>query len=96
VTEDTAELLRKVHATSEKERATLAVSLMDSLDPAVEDSVDAAWNEEIARRVQDLDSGTVKTVPGEEVRRRISAKLAHAREASRISSGSDSGLRSCG
>ena len=30
-------------------------------DPAV---VEAAWNEEIARRIEDLDSGKAQTVPG--------------------------------
>ncbi len=77
--EEAAELLRKALALPEEERATLAVSLMDSLDPAVDDLVEVAWNEEIARRIRELDSGEVKAVPWEEVRRRISAKLANGR-----------------
>ena len=47
------------------------ISDINDIDMEVED----AWNEEIARRIQDLDSGKAKTVPLEEVRRRISAKL---------------------
>ena len=79
MTDEAKELLRKALALSEEDRVTMATSLLESLDPAVEDSVEAAWNEEIARRIQDLDSGKAKTVPWEEVRRRISAKLAHGR-----------------
>jgi putative addiction module component (TIGR02574 family) len=41
--------------------------------------VEAAWSEEIARRIEDLDSGKAKTVPWEEVRHRISSKLTHDR-----------------
>ncbi|HEX9256170.1 MAG TPA: addiction module protein [Candidatus Angelobacter sp.] len=34
-----------------------------------------SWNDEITRRIKDLDSGKVKTVPWDEVQRRIAAKL---------------------
>jgi putative addiction module component (TIGR02574 family) len=34
-----------------------------------------SWNDEIARRIKDLDSGKAKTVPWDEVQRRIAAKL---------------------
>ena len=47
------------------------ISDTNEIDMEVED----AWNEEIARRIQDLDSGKAKTIPLEEVRRRVSAKL---------------------
>ena len=33
-------------------------------DPA--DEVEAAWGDEIARRIADIDSGRVKTIPSEE------------------------------
>jgi len=46
------------------------ISDTNDIDMEVED----AWNEEIARRIQDLDSGKAKTIPLEEVRRRVSAK----------------------
>ncbi|HEY5030124.1 MAG TPA: addiction module protein [Candidatus Angelobacter sp.] len=42
-----------------------------------EDSSLLAWNEEIARRINELDSGKAKTVPWDEVQRRIAAKLNH-------------------
>ena len=43
----------------------------------VDPSAEEAWNEEIARRIADLDSGKAKTVPWEEVRRRTLAKFRH-------------------
>ena len=79
MTQDATELLKRALALSEAERAELAGSLLESLDGAPEDpaAVEAAWNEEIARRIKDLDSGKAQTVPWEEVRHRISSKLTH-------------------
>jgi hypothetical protein len=37
--------------------------LIDSLDPAVDEGAESAWEQEIARRISDLDSGRAKTVP---------------------------------
>jgi putative addiction module component (TIGR02574 family) len=37
--------------------------------------VEAAWSEEIARRVADVLSGSAKTTPAEEVHRRLREKL---------------------
>jgi putative addiction module component (TIGR02574 family) len=79
MTQEAAELLRKALALSEEERADLASTLIDSLDTTVDENVEAAWQEEIARRIADLDSGKAKTIPWEEVRHRISSKLTHGR-----------------
>ena len=52
-----------------KERSELAHRLIVSLDGEPEDSPEAiaqAWNEEIARRVPEIDAGTAKLVPHEE------------------------------
>ena len=51
-------------------RADLAAALLESLEPAGED-VETAWSEEIARRIQELESGAVKRVPLEEARKII-------------------------
>jgi putative addiction module component (TIGR02574 family) len=76
MTQDATELLKRALALSEDERAELAGSLLESLDGAPDDpaAVEAAWNQEIARRIEDLDSGKVKTVPWEEVRQRLSSE----------------------
>jgi putative addiction module component (TIGR02574 family) len=42
---------------------------------ANDDGNQDAWNEEIARRIEELDSGKAKTIPWDEVQRRIAAKL---------------------
>lgn len=79
MTRESADLLKKALALPEEERAALAGSLMDSLDAAVDESAEAAWNQEIARRMEDLDSGKAKTIPWDQIRRRISGRLRHAR-----------------
>ena len=75
MTQDATELLKRALALSEDERAELAGSLLESLDGAPEDpaAVEAAWNEEIARRIEDLDSGKVKPVSLETFRRKLSS-----------------------
>ena len=52
-------------------RAAIAGSLIESLDEEVDENVEEAWAEEIARRVQDLDSGKAKTIPWSKARRPI-------------------------
>jgi putative addiction module component (TIGR02574 family) len=80
MTQEATELLRKALALSAEEREALAVSLMDSLGSTENQiAVEAAWNEEIARRIEELDSGKVKAIPWEEVRKQISSKLTHGR-----------------
>jgi putative addiction module component (TIGR02574 family) len=82
MTEQASNLLQKALALSEEERADLACSLIDSLDPTVDEGVASAWNEEIARRMSDLDSGQAKTVSWEEVRGRLSSKLSNGKQES--------------
>jgi putative addiction module component (TIGR02574 family) len=79
MTQQALDLLQKALSLSEEERADLACSLMESLDAAVEEGAESAWNEEIGRRITELDSGKAKTVPWEEVRRRISSRLTHGK-----------------
>jgi putative addiction module component (TIGR02574 family) len=64
---------------SEEERAELACSLIDSLDEKVDPGAQEAWDEEIARRIHELDSGKAKAIPWDEVRSRISSKLTHGK-----------------
>jgi hypothetical protein len=40
----------------------------------VNEDAEAAWATEVNRRVAELDSGAVKTVPCAEVRRRLAAR----------------------
>lgn len=75
MTQPAFELLQKALTLSDEERAELAGSLIDSLDTTVDAGAERAWDREIARRIKNLDSGKAKTVPWEEVQRRISTKL---------------------
>jgi putative addiction module component (TIGR02574 family) len=76
---DVSELLKKALALPPEARAALASSLLESLDeePA-DEGVEAAWDEEIKRRIQEIDSGKVQMIPYEEVRRRLLARLSDA------------------
>lgn len=63
-------------------RRRLAIRLLESVDDAEAASVDEAWTSEISSRVDDLLSGKVQTIPGEDVFARITEHL-DAREAAR-------------
>jgi putative addiction module component (TIGR02574 family) len=52
-------------------RAALAGYLIESLDDSVDEDAEAVWGKEIARRIDELDKGTVKTVPWSVARRQI-------------------------
>ena len=71
-----SERLKKALALPAEARAALAGSLPDSLDKAVDPDAEALWEREIARRIEELDSGKARTVPWTIVRRRIEARLA--------------------
>jgi putative addiction module component (TIGR02574 family) len=60
---------------NESERAALAGMLIDSRDSDVEDGAEAAWMAEIERRIVELDSGKVETVPWDVVRDRLRRRL---------------------
>ena len=67
--------MRKALSLPVSERADLAGSLIESLDDTQDESVEAAWDEEVARRMADIDSGGVKPVSLEEARRRLLSAL---------------------
>jgi putative addiction module component (TIGR02574 family) len=52
-------------------RAALAARLLESLDDAVDEDAEAEWGNEIARRIDELNKGAVKTVPWSVARRQI-------------------------
>jgi putative addiction module component (TIGR02574 family) len=81
MTQDATELLKRAPALTPEERAELAGSRLESLDAADDHpkAVEAAWSEELARRIDDLDSGKAKTVPWEAVQPRVAFKLTHGR-----------------
>ncbi len=56
-----------------EERARLAERLIASLDRDPE--VAAAWDEEIRRRIAELDAGRLESIPAEEVLKEARARL---------------------
>jgi putative addiction module component (TIGR02574 family) len=44
--------------------------LISSLDATVDQDVDAAWQQEVVRRLHDVQSGKVETIPWEEVQQK--------------------------
>jgi len=64
-------LLEDALRLSERERADLAASIIDTLDQQVDEDAESAWDAEIARRTAELDAAAVKAIPWPEARRTI-------------------------
>jgi len=75
---EVSKLLEQAMALSIEEQEALAESLISNLGGKVDEGVLAAWDEEVRRRIADLDSGKAKTIPWEQVRQRNLAKLPRA------------------
>ncbi len=69
------EILPRLLKLPAAERAELASELIRSLDESEDSDAEEAWVREINKRVDDVMSGRVKTVPWTKVRKRIEAKL---------------------
>lgn len=65
------DLFREASDLEENERAALAGLLLESLEAEPEPDVEAAWAEEIERRLRQIDAGEVELVPWEEVKRKL-------------------------
>lgn len=70
----TADLMNEAASLPLEERARLVDSLLQTLNP-VDESVAAAWLAAGRRRLDDLDSGRIKAVPGDEVFERVRRRL---------------------
>jgi putative addiction module component (TIGR02574 family) len=73
--QEAQELLKKALALPEREHADLAGSLIESLDQTVDENAEAAWQEEIARRLEEVRSGKAKTTSWDNVRQKGRALL---------------------
>lgn len=71
MTEGVKEFLKKALSLDEKDRAWLADALIESLHGDPDADVGRAWDLEIQRRVVELESHSVKTVPWTNVRERL-------------------------
>lgn len=66
-----------------EERGRLAGRLLQSLEPEPQDTpenIAKAWDEEIARRIEEMDAGRTESIPYEQVRAELRALIAAHRE----------------
>ena len=71
---EVSDLLKRALSLPAAERAALANTLLDSLETPAQ-SVQEAWDEEVARRMEDLKAGRAVTVPWEQLHRELMAML---------------------
>ena len=70
-----AELLRDALALSPEARSALIDSLIDSLDPNVDEGAEEAWNREIELRLKQIDDGTPQLIFWSAARKRLRDRL---------------------
>ncbi len=56
-------------------RAELAAEILASLDGPTDPGAEAAWNDEIDRRIEAIEAGTIRLEPWEQVKQRIEKDL---------------------
>lgn len=66
MTDSVDELSRKARALPPEDRVRLAEELLATVQE-VDAEVEQAWDQEIRRRIAEIDNGTAKLVPAEEV-----------------------------
>ena len=60
----------------ERERAEIARDILETLDDEqVNEDVEQAWAQEVARRIRDLDQGKASTMPASEAFARARSRL---------------------
>lgn len=71
MTGETKEILDRALRLPTEGRAALAGSLIESLDGTVDPDAEELWAKVIAKRVAELDQGSVTAVPWIDVRQRL-------------------------
>ncbi len=74
MTSATRKILEDALALSEEQRATLVAALNESLE-TTEDDLTPEWKAEIARRIEAVERGDSRLIPGDEVEARIRKTL---------------------
>lgn len=74
------EMISAVFSLSETDRAFLAHKLITSLEERKDDDSEASWNDEIDRRINEIDQGQITCRPLEESLKAIRERLdAHSK-----------------
>ena len=68
------QLYAEAMALDVREREALAEELLLTVDDGTREEVDAAWAEEIERRIAEYERGEVKAIPGDQVLRELRAR----------------------
>jgi len=71
---EVSDLLKRALALPVDERAALANTLLDSLE-TTNQSLQKEWDEEVARRMEELKAGKAITVPWEQLHRELLAMV---------------------
>lgn len=58
-----------------EDRIRIAEKLLESLNSPADDKITRAWAVEVERRIDELNAGTVQSIPGEEVFAEIRQRL---------------------
>jgi putative addiction module component (TIGR02574 family) len=66
MTEAVAQIVSRLGALSQQERAALARAVLLSMEPE-DPGADAAWDEELVRRAERIRSGQATAIPAEQV-----------------------------
>lgn len=75
MTDLVTELSKRARELPPEDRARLAEELLASLEVGLDPDVDAAWDEELRRRIAEVEAGVVKLVPVDEVFARVRRAL---------------------
>ena len=64
-------ILEQALTMSPQDRAFIAESLITSLDTVVDAEVEIAWQQEVRKRLSEIETGEATCIPWEEVRDRL-------------------------
>lgn len=67
MTTSVEELVKRARVLSLQDRARLAEEPISSLDEEADSDAEAAWEQEIARRVEEIKAGRARLIPAQEV-----------------------------
>lgn len=70
------QLEQEALALPNEQRAELAKHLWETLDATPEPEISDAWRVEVRQRLEELNSGKVTPIPGEDVMRRLIERFA--------------------
>jgi hypothetical protein len=80
MTPEAERLLEQALKLNDEDRAVMAVILESSLgDGSTEEEREAAWGEELQRRLNEVRSGKARLIPAEEVERKLEELLRRRR-----------------